>query len=84
MPSGRVTATALSIAAAGRPSAAAAPFQESTAKWKYLKKPSSVRFEPSETASASFWRRLRGSPLASSRISARDQGVVPTSASPAT
>ena len=63
---------------------AATPFQESTAKWKYLKKPSSVRFEVSETASAIFWRRVLGSPRGSSRIAARDQGVVPTSASPAT
>ena len=84
MPSGRVTRRAMSSAAASTPKAAARPFQLSTAKLKYLKKPSSARFEDTESSSARRSLRLRGRPGGSTSIAVRLHGVVPAITRPAT
>ena len=83
MPRGRVTRSATSSVAASTPSAAATPFQLSTAKLKYLKKPRSERFEVTESSTAKRSRRLRGPPGGSNAIGARLHGVVRTIMSPA-
>src|SRR5678816_1150055 len=69
MPSGNTTRSEVSSAAASAPSARTSAFQESTPKLKYLKKPSSERFDITEATSAARWIRLREPPGTRARIS---------------
>ncbi len=83
MPSGSVTRRAMSRLATSTPIAVAMPFQLSTAKLKYLKKPRRERFEVTESRRARRSRRLRGTPFGNTSSGARLQGVVPAITSPA-